>query len=816
MSGLSLQTDGTCSCNYQYYWDSGTGVCEACDPTCLFCIGTSSSQCTACISTEASLSNGVCTCKAGWYWDSGSYTCTVCDTECAQCTGPTADDCVCLENSVRVGSVCVCDVGYFMDINVCEECDSSCLSCDGTEYYQCLTCSQYLLGSVCLGTCPVGYSQNENVCVKSDDTIPNVEYVFNTIEGIYYDNYSQVPAITGINPAGYPDIDSTDPLPAYQRGLYFTGNGSYLAFPYQTTGVLLLGINFFISTWINPVALNGELFYKSNASNHLLSVMIINGYLTTKISIHGNIFEYVSTHPLLLYTWNYALISIAYTQGTSISATINLLSSSPLIATTAAFIDTVGSSLIVGASGVPDNYYNGFIYSIGIYSSYPSAEIPITQCDQCNLCQPTGICLPTCNITSFYSETIFSCIDCPTDCVNGCRNSNNCNLCNDSNCISCSTYDPTSCIVCTSGFEINIKGCVGCNSTSYYSPDTKICVSCTGLCESCDNSTFCTSCTENSQLASNNSCVCNQGYSGTGSCIRNTFIATIGLSSSNQATLYFSEALSKPLEESSITVKVNENSQDFQISEVDPSTYLVEVNFTASVNSGDTLNIALLLPLVSVDNSILTTSSLTASLFAQTYNDLVSQISTMKSYSQTGVTVGVCSALGASAINLNPTIFFNFLNSAEIYSYILMYDLDLDPSLAAFLNELQVNSQVPNAFNYFISPSNGVVFTNNLSNFAFGNSLLMVNCGNNITLFVLFGVVVILLMCFTVIKCTWLNNQLAKAIGYFQYGAFLRLWIQTFLPTTFSAFLSIQYVNLDNNVQVVDMTISCLVLVIDK
>ena len=145
-----------------------------------------------------------------------------------------------------------------------------------------------------------------------------------------------------------------------------------------------------------------------------------------------------------------------------------------------------------------------------------------------------------------------------------------------------------------------------------------------------------------------------------------------------------------------------------------------------------------------------------------------------------------------------------------------MYDLDLDPSLAAFLNELQVNSQVPNAFNYFISPSNGVVFTNNLSNFAFGNSLLMVNCGNNITLFVLFGVVVILLMCFTVIKCTWLNNQLAKAIGYFQYGAFLRLWIQTFLPTTFSAFLSIQYVNLDNNVQVVDMTISCLVLVIDK
>ena len=814
-SGLTLQGDSTCSCDLQTYWDSDSASCEACQSTCEYCTGPGSDQCTACADPEASLTDGVCNCNSGWYWESNSLMCSVCDSKCVQCTGPMDSDCICTGNSVKVGDICVCTAGLFMDGNVCAACDSRCLSCSGGTYYQCLSCTGLLLGSVCLSTCPVGYSPSGNECIKFNESVPNVEYIFNTIEGIYYDSYSNLPAITGINPSGYPNIDSTDPIPAYQRGLYFTGDGSYLAVPYQPSGILLLGIKFFISAWLNPITLNGILFSKSENHIPLFSVTIINGYLSVIILINENTYEYESIYPLGSGQWNYALISVDYDQGASISILTNTLSSSPLMLTSAAFIDTVGLPLYVGTSGTSDDY-NGFIYSIGIYSSYPTAETPISQCNQCNLCQPSGICLPVCNITSFYADSILQCIECPQNCVNGCRNSENCNMCNDIHCISCSTYDSNSCIICSSGYEVQNQVCVACNSTSYYNTDIKSCTNCTGLCENCNSTVFCTKCIENSSLMPNNSCSCDKGYTEADTCIRNVFTATIGINSNNQAALHFSEALNNTLEASDITVKLNENAQDYQISEEDSATYSVKVSFNTSISSGDTLNIIFLSPPVSVDNSILITSSLTANLFAQSYNDLVSQISTMRSYSQTGVTVGLSSALGVSALNLNPTIFFNFLNSAEIYSYIVLYDLDLDPSLIAFLNELQVTSQMPNMFSYFINPNNGVQFTGKFSNFGYNNNLVMLNCGNNITLVCIFIALMLSIMLASIVKCMWLNNQLTKVMGYFKYGAFLRLWIQTFLPTILSALLSILFTDLGNKVQLADIIISCIILVISK
>ena len=813
-SGLSLQADNTCSCNSQYYFDSGSATCNSCDATCLECTGPLSSQCTACISAEASINDSVCTCNAGWYWDSQSDACETCDIHCVECAGPTANDCICLENSVEVGSVCVCNEGFYMEINVCVACDSRCLTCSGGDYYQCLSCSEYLLGSVCLSICPIGYDQKGNMCSKVDDSVPDVEYIFNTLEGIYYDKYNKLPAITGIDPSGYPIIDATDPIPAYQRGLYFTGNGSYLAFPYQPNGVLLFGTSFFLSTWLNPISLNGALFYKSNFSSILFASEIANGYLSATISINGDLYEYTSIYPLYQSKWNYALISLDYSQITSISIVINTLSNSPLILTAAAFLDTVDSSLYVSTSGVARNYYNGFIYSIGLYSAYPSAEAPITQCDQCNVCQPTGICLPICSITSFYSEDILDCIDCSTECAQGCRNSENCNLCNDTNCISCNTYDPWSCIVCASGFEVKNKSCVRCNYTTYYDADTKTCISCTGACENCNSSTYCTKCIENSILTSNNSCICEKGYTGTTSCIRNLFFATIGIDSDNEATLYFSEVLNCTLEKFNILVKVNTVSQDFQLSEVNNSTYFVQVNFKSAINSGDALHINFLQPVVSVDNSLLITASLSINLFAQAYNDLVSQITAMKSYSQTGLTIGLSAALGASTLNLNPTLFFNFLNSVEIYSYAVLYNLDFDPSLVAFLDELQVNSLIPNFLNYFIDPNYGVQFTGKMSSFGYNNNLFILNCGNYLTSIAVLIIIMLLLRIFSIIKCSWINHIANRWMGSFKYNAFLRLWIQTFLSALFSAFLSILYTDFFNAVQIIDFAISISVLVV--
>ena len=109
------------------------------------------------------------------------------------------------------------------------------------------------------------------------------------------------------------------------------------------------------------------------------------------------------------------------------------------------------------------------------------------------------------------------------------------------------------------------------------------------------------------------------------------------------------------------------------------------------------------------------------------------------------MTVGLSAALGTSFLNLDPTSFFNFLNSAEIYTYIVLYQVELDPVLIAFLSELQFTSKIPNVYSYFIDPNDGVQMTGQVSNFGDNTNLLFLNSGVNMSIFAFFVVVITLI-----------------------------------------------------------------------
>ena len=149
--------------------------------------------------------------------------------------------------STEVNKKCICDIGYYMNINLCDACDNSCLSCYGNTYYNCLSCLDNLLENVCLPICPVGYNTRNNTCINNNPSTPSIAYIFTPIQGIFIDSINNIQALTGNNSSYYPNLDSTDPLPAYGRGIYFTGNGSYLSLPYDQNQTLLFGIRFFIS-----------------------------------------------------------------------------------------------------------------------------------------------------------------------------------------------------------------------------------------------------------------------------------------------------------------------------------------------------------------------------------------------------------------------------------------------------------------------------------------------------------------------------------------------------------------------------------------
>ena len=120
----------------------------------------------------------------------------------------------------------------------------------------------------------------------------------------------------------------------------------------------------------------------------------------------------------------------------SITLSINMLSSSYTPSTNAPFVDSLGTYLYVGSTSQLADYFQGFIYSLAIYFSSPALDsLETTVCDNCSICPISGICIPACNITTYYSDFVVDCLPCNVSCVNGCRNSDNCNLCYDYNCV---------------------------------------------------------------------------------------------------------------------------------------------------------------------------------------------------------------------------------------------------------------------------------------------------------------------------------------------------------------------------------------------
>ena len=223
-------------------------TCTSCNSSCTGgCIR--GSDCNLC--NDVKCNNCLNFTSIGYYLN--NTICYPCSIQCLQCIGPLDTQCSsCHSNAfLQNNGACACNQSYYLaDASIagtCTACDSSCLTCNGGTYYQCTSCVNYLLENICLPECPVGYSTLNNTCITKFLSLPVVQFNFTTIGNAFTDSINSLIAIGGNNNCTYPNFDSTNPLSAYERGLYFTGNGSYLSFPYNDNKTIVLGIRFFIS-----------------------------------------------------------------------------------------------------------------------------------------------------------------------------------------------------------------------------------------------------------------------------------------------------------------------------------------------------------------------------------------------------------------------------------------------------------------------------------------------------------------------------------------------------------------------------------------
>ena len=200
------------------------------------------------------------TCAFNQYYDSVLDTCSECDASCAGrgCThgGPCKDDCeenfpfchlctdseckkcdtyttcsagFCGDNASNAGDVCTCNEGTVRDpiTQRCLPCDERCASCD--FFNVCSSCGgDYPLSydpalleddqAMCLETCPTGYTQQGNDCVKLSIEI----YVFPLFWTSKLPVTSYSIKLDGAMVSG----GNGEPEPAYGRGFYFDNTNS--------------------------------------------------------------------------------------------------------------------------------------------------------------------------------------------------------------------------------------------------------------------------------------------------------------------------------------------------------------------------------------------------------------------------------------------------------------------------------------------------------------------------------------------------------------------------------------------------------------
>ena len=177
-------SSGTCvyTCDLGEYFDNG--ACQACDASCKTCAG-ASALCTSCDLTDASayyFHDGGClaSCLTGTHADSLMH-CQDCDSSCGTCNGAAATDCLSCDSAgatpYAYGSTCLaaCPSDMFADGNLaCQDCSSDCLTCNGASPTSCTSCPAVLpliYNGACRAACPSAFfASTSSICEACDAT----------------------------------------------------------------------------------------------------------------------------------------------------------------------------------------------------------------------------------------------------------------------------------------------------------------------------------------------------------------------------------------------------------------------------------------------------------------------------------------------------------------------------------------------------------------------------------------------------------------------------------------------------------------------
>ncbi|CAG9335141.1 unnamed protein product [Blepharisma stoltei] len=476
------------SSGYNYYGFSG-GVVSSLWP-CAFNQYYDGSACQPCLGT---CTNGC----------ARANSCNICVNDlCTKCNNYSSGTCYeCVTHAS--GVTCACDSGYYQpsglaqcDISVCYSTCSTCLA-SSSAYYQCTACqtNYYLfLSSMCISSCPSGYTTETSSCTFSSSISLSLSFydqiLLNSVSGVQVGSSSS---------NTYPSYDGNDPYPAYLRGYYFSGTN------YLSTSTVI-GPYFTISIWIFPTAY-GIIATKVVSGCEIFCLEILSGTGYPKLSVvwaDSSTFSVTLSSNVITNSWNFIVFTGKQdsTYATAINSYLNSATKdSGLSSGLTFFQDNSSGTLYIGTMETFTGGFTGFLYNINIFNqgNLQLNDYTTSSCTlPCTSCPSDHGCPNTCAFSKYYNGS--NCIDC-VSCPKGCRYTDTCGLCKTKQCYSCTTFTGT-CSSCITNAESDGSGGCQCEANAFWQSTTATCDFCDALCAICKQTTYfeCNTCAAGKQM----------------------------------------------------------------------------------------------------------------------------------------------------------------------------------------------------------------------------------------------------------------------------------------------------------------------------
>ena len=792
--------------------------------------------CTSCAETYT-LSNGVCACvDRETIGTSGN--CEKCDFECKSCEGLTGNCSLCGNGTELVNGTCFCMQGAVKDIefldylqcicldsrfwnnDTCDACHEYCLTCKGGKVSDCLSCNFYIDNGICVEGCSLGYEVKDGVCFKASETSLIFDLVFNSKQLPSEDNANKISVSYKSGSSRL--LQNSGSYSIIHRGIYLDGLDDFIEIPSSPLNYPILNYQFCISLWIYCARMSASLIQQSINSVVGFDLFIDNSQIVFLYPTGEILNKIGSINIIEKNKWINIKVLVYYLDGMIVELSVNDVVTGKQLFSYLPFVEKTGSSFEFGEGS--NRNFQGFLHSIKIFNEAINLGDIIDDIIICEKGLGTNLCLTSCPVSQFYNEIDGTCYDCGSDCSFGCRTNLSCSQCLDPYCEKCDDFYSTCqecfythilqngvCQPCgKSKVSINNK-CTSCKSSEYFDPAIGICSECPAFCFSCESSSVCNSCVKNAVMTEDNLCTCFRQSKIANICENPStyFHAIISVSFSNYISLQFTENLATKLEIINITLQ--NVSLNFIINEVSVNLFELLINYPENIVKNSKLLIFFEPNLTSVNGSLIEPAFISVILFEKLLIS-TNKVAQAEELATKGVSYGVSVAFGTSLLSLDPSSFFSFISTAETLYPISLFSFDQPDELRSFFSGARVQKSSPNLFDYFLSSAEGNKLHENFRNLGYKTNLVLLNAGVNLTVGLVFFTIMILLKLINRIE---IIKPFIKGLKKkFEYGIFIRYWVQSFLELLFGALISLRYNNLSNPIEVFDYFIAILIMVL--